>query len=81
MAVVEVVKYEGHPDIFAAKYPNSELGTWTQLIVNETQEAILFKGGIACDVFGAGRHTLDTKNNGNYRCVLLDTWYTPQEIC
>ena len=62
MAVVEVVKYDGSPDVFAAKYPNSELGTWTQLIVNETQEAILFKGGIACDVFGAGRHTLDTKN-------------------
>ena len=62
MAVVEVVKYAGSPDIFAWKYPNCELGTWTQLIVNETQEAILFKGGIACDVFGAGRHTLETKN-------------------
>ena len=62
MAIVDVVKYEGSPDIFAWKYPNSELGTWTQLIVNESQEAILFKGGIACDVFGAGRHTLDTKN-------------------
>lgn len=62
MAVVEVVKYTGSPDVFAWKYPNSELGTWTQLIVNETQEAILFKGGIACDVFGAGRHTLETKN-------------------
>ncbi len=62
MAIVDVVKYDGSPDVFAWKFPNSELGTWTQLIVNETQEAILFKGGIACDVFGAGRHTLDTKN-------------------
>lgn len=62
MAIAEVVKYDGSPDIFAYKYPNSELGTWTQLIVNESQEAILFKGGIACDVFGAGRHTLDTRN-------------------
>lgn len=62
MAVVDVVKYDGSPDVFAWKYPNSELGTWTQLIVNESQEAILFKGGIACDVFGAGRHTLETAN-------------------
>ena len=62
MAVVEVVKYDGNPDVFAWKYPNSELGTWTQLIVNETQEAILLKGGIVCDVFSAGRHTLDTAN-------------------
>lgn len=62
MAVVEVVKYDGSPDVFAWKYPNSELGTWTQLIVNESQEAILFKGGKVCDVFQAGRYTLSTEN-------------------
>lgn len=62
MAIVEVVKYEGTPNVFAWKYPNDELGTWTQLIVNETQEAVLFKGGKALDIFGSGRHTLDTEN-------------------
>lgn len=62
MAIVEVVKYDGAPNVFAWKYPNSELGTWTQLIVNESQEAVLFKGGKALDVFGSGRHTLDTAN-------------------
>lgn len=59
---VEIIKYEGRPDVFAWKYPNSELGTWSQLIVNESQEAVLVKGGIYCDVFQAGRHTLDTAN-------------------
>lgn len=62
MAIVEVVKYNGAPNVFAWKYPSEELGTWTQLIVNESQEAILFKGGKALDVFPSGRHTLDTKN-------------------
>lgn len=62
MAIVEVVKYDGNPDVFAWKYPNIELGTWTQLIVNESQEAILVKGGQVCDVFQAGRHTLSTAN-------------------
>lgn len=62
MALVEVIKYGGSPDVFAWKYPSDELGTWTQLIVNESQEAILFKGGKALDVFGSGRHTLDTAN-------------------
>lgn len=62
MAIVEVVKYDGNPDVFAWKYPNSELGTWTQLIVNESQEAILFKGGRVCDIFQAGRYTLNTEN-------------------
>lgn len=62
MALIEVVKYEGSPDVYAWKYPNSELGTWTQLIVNQSQEAILFKGGRAMDAFGPGRHTLSTAN-------------------
>lgn len=29
MAIVSVVKYDGNPDVFAWKYPDSELGTWT----------------------------------------------------
>lgn len=62
MAIVDVIKYNGNPDTFAWKYPSEELGTWTQLIVNESQEAILFKGGRALDVFESGRHTLDTAN-------------------
>lgn len=62
MAIIEVISYNGNPDVFAWKYPNNELGTWTQLIVNESQEAILFKGGQACDIFQAGTHTLDTAN-------------------
>ena len=62
MAIVEVVKYNGTPDVFAWKYPSEELGTWTQLIVNESQEAVLYKGGQALDVFMAGRHTLETAN-------------------
>jgi membrane protease subunit (stomatin/prohibitin family) len=62
MAIVDVVKYNGTPDVFAWKYPSEALGTWTQLIVNEAQEAVLFKGGQALDVLGSGRHTLETKN-------------------
>jgi len=62
MAIVEVVKYDGGPDVFAWKFPNDELGTWTQLIVNESQEAVLYKGGQALDLFAAGRHTLSTAN-------------------
>ncbi len=62
MAIVEVIRYHGSPDVFAWKYPNNELGTWTQLIVHESQEAFLLKGGKICDVFQAGRHTLSTEN-------------------
>lgn len=62
MAIVEVIKYNGNPDVLAWKYPAEELGTWTQLIVNESQEAVLLKSGKVLDVFGSGRHTLETAN-------------------
>jgi len=62
MALITVVKYDGPADVLAWKYPDQELGTWTQLIVNESQEALLFMGGQALDVFPAGRHTLSTQN-------------------
>lgn len=62
MAIVEVVKYNGEPDVLAWKFPGEDLGTWTQLIVNESQEALLFKGGKALDLFTSGRHTLETAN-------------------
>lgn len=62
MAVIEVVKYNGTPDILAWKFPSEALCTWTQLIVNETQEAILYLDGQALDCFTAGRYILETRN-------------------
>ena len=62
MALVDVVKWEAAADQLVWKFPNAELSTMTQLIVNESQSAILFKDGKRLDVFGAGRHTLSTNN-------------------
>lgn len=62
MAIVDVLKFNSDASIFAWKYPNSELATWSQLIVNESQEAILIKNGQIADVFGPGRYTLSTDN-------------------
>ena len=62
MAIVEVLKFNSDASIFAWKYPNSELSTWTQLIVNESQEAVLVKNGQITDVFGPGRYVLSTDN-------------------
>lgn len=59
---IKIIKYEGQQDVLAWKYPSDDLGTWTQLIVNQSQEALLFKSGKALDLFGAGRHTLKTQN-------------------
>ena len=62
MALFEVIKYNGSPDVFAWKHPNTELGNKSQLIVSESQEAVFFKSGQALDVFRSGTHSLSTRN-------------------
>lgn len=62
MAIAEVLKFDSNANIFAWKYPNSELNAWTQLIVNESQEAIFVKNGQIADVFGPGRYKLTSDN-------------------
>ena len=70
MAIIDVVNWSAPDDVYAWKYPSDELSTWTQLIVAESQEAILLKEGTMIGPFRAGRHTLDT---GNY--PLLSTLF------
>jgi membrane protease subunit (stomatin/prohibitin family) len=62
MAIVDFVKWDASDDTYAWKYPSQELSTWTQLVVSESQEALLVKEGQFVGPFRAGRHTLDTAN-------------------
>ncbi len=62
MALIGVIKHNSNSDEFIWKYPNEEIGTWSQLVVNPTQEVILVKDGMICDIFKAGKYTLDTEN-------------------
>lgn len=62
MKVVDVIKYEGNNDNLVWRFPGEDFNTLSQLVVHETQEAILFKNGQALDLFGPGRHTLKTAN-------------------
>lgn len=62
MKIVDIIKYEGNNNILIWKHPAEDFNTLSQLIVYESQEAILFKDGQALDSFGPGRHTLKTSN-------------------
>jgi membrane protease subunit (stomatin/prohibitin family) len=62
MAIIDRVKWDASSDQLAWKFPSEELSTWTQLIVNETQEAFLVREGLYDGPFLAGRHTLSTEN-------------------
>lgn len=58
----DIIKYEGDNSTFVWKHPCEDFNTSTQLIVHESQEAIFFLNGQALDLFGPGRHTLETQN-------------------
>ena len=62
MVFIDVVKWNASKDVYAWKFPSQELSTWTQLIVAESQEAVLVINGQMQGPFKAGRYTLDTQN-------------------
>lgn len=61
-AIASVIKYEGDNSTFIWKHPCEDFNTSSQLIVHESQTAILFLNGQALDLFGPGRYTLETEN-------------------
>lgn len=62
MAIAEVIKFEGPQDALVWKFPVEDFNATSQLIVDETHEAILVVNGNAADLFTAGRRTLSVPN-------------------
>ena len=64
-ALIDRIKYDGYQDgspWLVYKCPSEKFVLGSQLIVNQGQEALFFKGGEALDLFGPGTHTLHTGN-------------------
>jgi membrane protease subunit (stomatin/prohibitin family) len=62
MAIIDRVKFDGSPYVLVWRAPGDDLTWGTQVIVNQSQEAIFYKGGQALDVLPPGTHTLKTAN-------------------
>ena len=62
MAMIDVLRWNAAPHVLAYQYPDCELNYKSQLIVTESQEAVLVKEGQLYGPIGPGRHTLETKN-------------------
>lgn len=63
MALIDRIKYDALSDEWLVwKYPKDDVRIGAQLIVNQSQEALFYKGGRALDLFGPGTHTLTTGN-------------------
>ena len=64
MAIIDLVRWmpQGAETVYAYRFPETNLSTYTQLIVQESQEAILFSKGRIAGKFGHGKDTLNTEN-------------------
>ena len=60
--MIDVLKWDAAPRVLAYRYSDCELNYKSQLIVTESQEAVLVKEGQFYGPIGPGRHTLETKN-------------------
>ncbi|MCX6054163.1 MAG: SPFH domain-containing protein [Chloroflexi bacterium] len=62
MAIADVIKFDGSTDALVWKFPIEDFNATSQLIVDETHEALLVINGNAVDLFGPGRRTLSVPN-------------------
>ena len=62
MALFEIIKKTKSDDFIVWKYPKTNFNTGSQLIVDESQEALFYSTGKALDLFGSGKYTLSTNN-------------------
>ena len=62
MKLIDIIKFDGKNDLMVWKYPKEDFNTFSQLVVNESQEALLFLNGQALDLFPSGKYTMHTGN-------------------
>lgn len=63
MALINYVSWDTEDvDTYAYKFPETNLTTATQLLVHESQEAVVLSKGKIVGKFGPGKHTLTTEN-------------------
>jgi len=59
MALIDRIKFDApSDDLLVWKFPREELKLGSQLIINQSQEALFLKGGEVFDLFVPGTYTL-----------------------
>ncbi len=62
MSLLHVIKYEGDNQTLVYKHPQQDFTTLSQLVVHQSQKALLMLQGQALDLFEPGTYTMHTGN-------------------
>lgn len=70
MAVIDIIKFDGNIETLVWKHPKEDYNKSAQLIVHESQEAIVFNNGTASNVYKHGKYTLESNNVPGIRGII-----------
>ena len=83
---ITTIESKFNKDFIAWRYPKREISIGSQIIVNQSEEALLFENGLLCHVLEAGKHTVKSGNIpgldgiirrslGNNSPLKIDIWF------
>lgn len=70
LAPTSVIKFEGHENTLVWRHPIEDFNTSSKLIVNDTQEAIIYRNGQMSEPYTAGDHIIETENIPGIRRIV-----------
>ena len=88
---IRTVESKSSSDYLIWKYPNREIEVGSQVIVNESEEALLFENGQLIEILDAGRHVIESGNIpgmdgiirrsiGNNSAIKIDIWFVSKVV-
>ncbi len=88
---IRTVESKSLNDYLIWKYPNREIEVGSQVIVNESEEALLFENGQLVHILEAGRHVIESGNIpgmdgiirrsiGNNSPIKIDVWFVSKVV-
>ena len=88
---IRTVESKSSSDYLIWKYPNREIEVGSQVIVNESEEALLFENGQLIEILDAGRHVIESGNItgmdgiirrsiGNNSPIKIDVWFVSKVV-
>ena len=88
---IRTVESKSSNDYLIWKYPNREIEVGSQVIVNESEEALLFENGQLIEILDAGRHVIESGNIpgmdgiirrsiGNNSPIKIDIWFVSKVV-
>jgi len=88
---ISTIESNSRKDFIVWRHPNRNIAVGSQILVNESEEALLFENGQLLHILKAGRHLVESGNIpgidglirrsiGNNSPIRLDTWFVSKTV-